>query len=126
VRIEDSFHVNPKIVGLSLEAVGLYALALSYCAQQLTDGHVPGGWAKTHGGSRAKRVISELLEPRPPSMRALWVAEGRDYVIPDYLEFQPAREQVLRERSEISAKRAEAGRRGAQARWGKDNRIATH
>lgn len=121
-RLDDSFHVNPKIVGLSLEAVGLYTLALTYCAQQLTDGLVPGAWAKTQGGSRAKRIIGELLKPCGPSQQPLWIPEGHDYLIPDYLDFNPSREQVQRDRREISAVKSAAGRKGAEARWHRNGR----
>ncbi len=117
-RLDDRFHVNPKVVGLSIEAVGLYVLALSYCADQLTDGRVPGGWAKTLGGSRAKRIIGELVD------HDLWQAVEGDWLVHDYLDFNPPREQVLRERSELSAKRAAAGRRGAEATNAKRTALA--
>jgi hypothetical protein len=37
-----SFHSNPKVLSAGLAAKGLYAMSLSYWADHLTDGLVPG------------------------------------------------------------------------------------
>ena len=89
-KLDDSFYDNPKIVEAGNEVAGAFARSLSYCGRHNTDGKLP----KAVGDNIAirKRVIDSLLE------LGLWVADGRQYFIPDYLEFNPSAEQVEKDR----------------------------
>lgn len=126
--LADEFHSDPKTVKAGLDGAGLYARSLSYCARYLTDGYVPQAW------------VAEIARPavrKKVTAAGLWIevrgGEHYEYVfgdetyivdivesgyfIPDYITFNPTRAYVMKEREELSRKRAEAGRKGAQVRW---------
>jgi hypothetical protein len=110
--LEDDFHSHPKVIAAGLDGAGLFARALSYCACHLTDGHVPGPWVKEIAGTKIARKVTAA---------GLWQETDGGYLIPDYNEFNPTREYVEKQRSELSEKRAAAGRKGAQKRWQRDS-----
>lgn len=65
---DGDFWRNPKIETLSLEACGLLAKAVSYSADQMTDGVVPERVLRSWAGKRANRIIKEIMtahENRP-------------------------------------------------------------
>lgn len=111
VFLDDAFHSNPKVLSVGLDGAGLYARALSYCGHYLTDGFVPRGWAREVVG-RKQKLLRALTEA------GLWREVENGYCIPDYLDFNPPRELVEAQRSELSEKRRVAGQKGAAARWG--------
>lgn len=103
VRLDDKFHSNPKVLDAGLDGSGLYARALAYCGDHLTDGFVPMSWAKQ---TAPKRVCDKV------SAAGLWTPteDGRGYRIPDYLEIgNPSRDQV-EERRKHDRFRKESGR----------------
>lgn len=130
VALDDKFHSNPKIIDAGNAAIGFYARALSYCADHLTDGYVSPAWVREAG---SKQLANRLVE------HDLWIevkggesfeyeVDGSPYVveivrsgyfIPDYVVHNPTRAAVEKRRSELSQKRAEAGRKGALRRWQK-------
>jgi hypothetical protein len=87
--LDDKFHSHPKVLIAGNAAAGLYARSLAYCADQLTDGFVPEAWASSCG-SRAE--IASLLASK------LWRKRRGGFVLPDYLEFNPSRADVLQKR----------------------------
>jgi hypothetical protein len=96
------FHSNPKILSAGNAAIGLFARALSYRADHLTDGLVPGQWVAVNGKpAEAKRLVDA----------GLWEREGNGYRIRDYLKHNLSKAKV----EEKSAR----GRELADARWGK-------
>jgi hypothetical protein len=100
-RLDDNFHAHPRTLQAGLEANGLFARALSYCAHYLTDGFIPAEWAEAQGGKKpaARLVDVGLLEP----------IEG-GYRVIGYLDRNPSRETVeadrLRERGKKAGQRA--------------------
>jgi hypothetical protein len=111
VFLDDEFHSNPKVLQAGLEGAGLYARALSYCGAYLTNGFVPQAWAEAAVGRKGDRLLA-LLE-----QIGLWNACPGGYEIPDYLEFNPSREDVKKRRAE----RSQSGKKGARSRWGHGN-----
>lgn len=107
VKIDDQFQDHPKFVGAPLATIGLWTAGLAYCNRYLTDGHINAAAVKRCGGT--KKLIDDLVG------RTLWrhCCEHDDcWVYHDYLDVQPSRDKVLETRDV----RAEAGRRGGQAR----------
>lgn len=104
VDLLDDFHSNPKVLSAGNEATGLYARSLSYCGCYLTDGFIPGEWAVAAG---SKKLANALVKA------GLWEAVDGGYRIPDFLDFNLSKAQVI-ERSE--AARA-AGKKGGKKRW---------
>jgi hypothetical protein len=108
-KLSDDFHSHRRVASSSLEAIGLYAKALSYVARYLTDGLVDEGYVRREipGKQRRKRIVAELLES------GLWeIAEG-GYTIRSYLKHNPTREQVEAKREAQSR----GGRKAMQRRW---------
>jgi len=132
VRIDDSFAQHPKVAGAGPLAMALQIAGICYCNQNLTDGFIP--WAVAH------RLLSwEFLGPQEEKGRkrfqiavtsgmcgddvtsefvirllleaGMWHEVDGGYVIHDYLDYQPSREQVLAEREQ----KQEAGRKGGLA-----------
>ncbi len=94
------FHSDPKVLNAGLAATGLYSMSLSYCADHLTDGHVPRAWAKAQG---KPSVVKKLLDI------GLWVETEDGYRVPNFLQHNFSK-------ADVEAKR-EAGREAADKRW---------
>jgi hypothetical protein len=102
VKLDDTLPNHPKVdrllergEPLGLAALGLWALALCHCAQQLTDGKI---------SRRALRRLAPLssVELEHALVRAGLLDEledGSGFQIHDYLEFNPSREQVIEQRA---------------------------
>lgn len=134
VRLDDSFATNPKVIEAGPLALAMQVAGLCYSNKHLTDGKIPRPAAATlldftglgmhmwqgeiiGGGKDAEwaLVVDDLLDA------GMWHEPDHDcpdcpqidrgYVIHDYLEFQPSREQVLAEREQ----KREAGRKGGKA-----------
>lgn len=104
-RIDDSLYDHPKLdhLGHRLAAVGLHALALSWCNRWLTDGEVPRRQVVKLGGT--VRLADELVTA------GLWERHGQDYRIHDYLDYNQSRQEV----GEVRRQKSEAGRAGGLA-----------
>src|SRR5437762_1764756 len=88
---------------------GLYARAISYCANHLTDGFVPAEMVKSWLTSGQTKLPDKLIET------GLWEPIENGYMIRQYLDYNPTREDYESKR----AKQSEGGRRGAEQRWRK-------
>jgi hypothetical protein len=89
-RLEDSFANNPKVTKAGNAATGLWVRCGTYSAQYLTDGHIPHDVARGYG---RHREIDALLDAE------MWIENGTGFLIPDYLEYNPSKKQVLAERA---------------------------
>lgn len=128
--LDDGFHASPKVIRAGLDGTGLYARALSYCADQLTDGFVLYEWAAELAKPAVRKKVTtaglwievsggETFDYVDEHGRHTVTVPARGYFIPDYLEFNPSRRFVIAKKDELSEKRSEAGKKGARARWGK-------
>jgi hypothetical protein len=90
-KVDDKFHGHPKVVELSLEAVGVWTLAGSWCAAYLTDGEIGLRSVQKLGGSQEQAnelVYAGLwLEPQPGL-----------YQFKDWEDYQPLKAAVEAER----------------------------
>jgi hypothetical protein len=115
VRVYDDLNEHPAWEDLDLQHVGLWVLALGYCSRNLTDGLVTERRLAKLGGT--PQVVLELAAagrlhlPGHDCGDCPEVGEGQAYVH-GYLDHQRSREQA----QALSSKRAEAGRKGGQAR----------
>jgi hypothetical protein len=92
VKLDDQLWAKPKVIAAGNEATGAYCRMLSYCGAQLTDGHVTEEIA---GFIAPTPVLDALIE-------RTFVAQSPDggLLIPDYLDFNPSKKQVEKERAE--------------------------
>ena len=103
--VDDGFDEHPKLEDLSDRAFRLHVSGLCYCARRLTDGLISEKAARgLCARLRAKKQhVSELVEA------GLWVDYGpRGFIVHDYLEHNPTRDEVVEKRE----KRRAAGRLG--------------
>lgn len=89
LRIDDGMVEHLKVASLSDGAFRAHVEAMSFCARNLTDGHIPAAVAKKQGWSKR---ASELVRA------GLWEKEEGGHSIHDYLDYNPSREQVEAER----------------------------
>jgi hypothetical protein len=97
-QLDADFTDNPKILGTSLAALGVYALGLAYAVRHLTDGYLPAV-VVTYLCRGEWQLVAELETQR------LWErGNGSDYRIHDFLEHN------------LSANDVKAGRKAARER----------
>lgn len=86
-RLDDNFYDHPKVIRAGLEAIGLFALGLSYAARHLTDGKIPLEFV-----GKRKRPAEKLVEV------GLWERDGSSYRIHHFLDYNPSASRVKRDR----------------------------
>lgn len=107
-KVDDGFHGHPKVVELSLEAVGLWTLTGSWCAKYLTDGFVPDKTVTRLGGNHD--AAAELV------MSNLWGRATGGYEFKDWADYQPLKEDVEAERlaAQERMKKVRAAKKGVR------------
>jgi hypothetical protein len=105
VRLDDQFHSHPKAFRAGLAALGLHAVAMSYCGAYLTDGHVDPEWRDHRFGMDVQDLVDRLCDV------GMWHRNGNGYVIHDFLDYNPsAKETKARRKARVAA-----GRKGGKA-----------
>lgn len=116
-RLDDGFHDHPKIDGLSLAAVGLYTLCLTWAHRHrrtaIAPGHVTVARVRKVAGRQVTQLSSELVSAN------LWEActdsVHGGWMIHDFAEYLP------KERD--ADERQQSGRKGAAKRWQTDSKL---
>ncbi len=106
-RLDDEFFSHPKVrkAWRCRPAVGLHALAMSFCMRHGTEGKVPVEFVEDQlpdSGERAA-VVDALVGA------GLWESSGDGWAIHDFLEFNPSN-------ADIEARREADRQRAAQRR----------
>jgi hypothetical protein len=129
--LDDGFHSNRKMLSIGLDGMGMFAAALSYCADQLTDGFVPLVWAEGIA-RKSPRLLDNLCRRRAwvrvdvndkveiadrSGNNIMLEIDEKGFVILDYLEYNPSSVEVEERRQSKSR----AGRKGAIKRWQADS-----
>lgn len=95
-KLDDQFPHHPKSLKVGLEALGFDAAGICYCARHLTDGFI--------ADASILAVYPPIRDPHRLAKRLVragrWRRDNRrkGYVIHHYLDYNPSREQVIRER----------------------------
>lgn len=121
-RMDDGFDDHPKVLALldeehGLAAIGLWTLVWTYAHRTTrkrgkTPGLIPASLPRRYAGPAGRELAALLVKV------GLWDVLGDGWQIHDFGDYLPT--------EETSAKRAEAGRRGAARRWASDgNGMAT-
>jgi len=108
-KVDDRLHRHRKARRARAEAMGVWVMALSYCADNLTDGALDEDELKglLEGDWRlARRAANRLVEV------GLWERTETGFLFHDWPDYQAMRADVLANRE----KRSEAGRLGGLAR----------
>lgn len=93
LRVDDSYPDHPKVARLSDPAFRAHVRCMAYCARHLTDGYIPKRIAEDYAGPN----LADLTK-KPRTGEALLLADGDDYLVHDYLVYNPTREKVMAER----------------------------
>ena len=92
-RLDDTFGNHPKVHQAGNAAVGLWVRCGTYSAAYLLDGRVPNKVVTEYGTTAEIDACTDA---------GLWVRNGTGFVIPDYLDFNPSKEQVLADRAAMA------------------------
>jgi hypothetical protein len=111
-KLDDSIYDHPKLLRVPPATGWVFIAGISWSGRHLTDGAIPEGALVVLRGTPDQ--AAELVAA------GLWEAVAEGWRIHDYAEYQPSSGSVNGHRSGLSAKRSEAGRKGARARWGHD------
>jgi hypothetical protein len=109
VRLDDEFPDHKKVAGLSNDAFCLHVTAMCWVAKQQTDGKLPGNVLKR----LAWRCQDPAIAAAELVTANVWEVTPGGWEIHDFSEYNPTKEQV----TELAAKRSEAGKAGAMAKW---------
>lgn len=96
-KLDDAFWSNPKVEAIGNEAAGAYARMLSYCGDHLTDGRV---------SDQSARYITKPKVLAALEAHGFVTRNGSGWLIPDYLEFNPSREQIEAKRERDKARKS--------------------
>jgi hypothetical protein len=88
-RIDDQLAFHRKVVSAGNASVGAWIRMLTWCAAHLSDGRVPESIA---------RIIATQDEIDRSVRAGLLEQSGNDYVIHDYLQWNPSAEEVRQQR----------------------------
>ena len=94
-KVDDGLHASRKLLSIPkrhrFAAVGLWTVAGSWCADQLTDGLVPDYMLEVWGAPPAA--------PESLVNAGLWERESSGYLFRNWHEYQPSKQDVDAERS---------------------------
>lgn len=98
-KVDDGFYDHPKFLEVPNAAVGLWVKAGAWCGRHLTDGLIPAAQIKLFKGTPAQ--VKALTSAR------IWVetqteSGSKAYRFNDWNEYQPTREQKLKERADAA------------------------
>ena len=115
-KVDDGFWSHPKVLELSDAAVALWTRAGAYCAGQLTDGEVKRSTIRMIGADHD--AVVELV------MAGLWDETSNGWTFHDWAEYQPTRDEVLKERAAAAERkrRSRESRRASQVESRRDSR----
>ncbi|UUG70037.1 hypothetical protein SEA_ZUCKER_78 [Arthrobacter phage Zucker] len=90
-KVDDGFHGHPKVVELSLEAVGVWTLAGSWCSSYLTDGEI--------NLKSIRRIGGDIEHATELVAAGLWLDQGNStYQFKDWADYQPLKTAIEAER----------------------------
>lgn len=111
-KVDDQFHTSRKVKSIPprqrFAAVGLWTIAGSWCAQELTDGYVPDYMIREWGAT--PKVVAALVDS------GLWrrVRDGFEFC--SWSDYNPSKARVEAERAANKARVEEFRRRKAEER----------
>ena len=93
-KVDDTLHAHPKARRAGLQAIGLWAMAGSWCMSYKTDGFVPDWFVR--GWPDGPDLARELVDAGLWSQAVQDLQKGWSYH--DWGHYQPSSEEIERER----------------------------
>ena len=110
VQLDDQIANHPKILKAGPEAAWLWACAIAYCQNHLTDGYVTAEVMHTMPGfhhGRQQRLAERLVQAvKPGGQHGLLERHGDDYLVHDYLDHNPSCAEVTERRRKAAERKA--------------------
>jgi hypothetical protein len=110
VQLDDQIANHPKILKAGPEAAWLWACAIAYCQNHLTDGYVTAVVLYSVPGfrhGRQRHLADKLVEAiKPGGQHGLLERRGDDFVVHDYLDHNPSKAVVLERRRKAAERKA--------------------
>ena len=97
-RIDDDLHSHPKAIRAGLEAMGLWALCLSWTSKHLTDGFIPQEVAEGIRGFK-QSLADQLVAV------GLWRVTAGGYQMHDFHDCNPEAAVQIAKRAEWRGKK---------------------
>lgn len=99
-RLDDQANGNAKLLALSDSAYRMWACGLIYCQANLTDGFIPGHAIHSFGVRAYDKpaVVKQLCARLVPGKSPLWHKVRGGYQVHDYLDWNDARDKIIKER----------------------------
>ena len=111
VRIDDQFSDHPKIVKAGPIALVLQVRAFCYAARHLTDGYIPAELVPIFLAGLEKLGADPSADWGRFMVEArLWDPTEGGYLVHDYLDYNPSREEVLADQRRTSNRGVAGGR----------------
>lgn len=113
VKLDDGFPEHPKVQHVGLVGMALQVAALCYSARNLTDGHIPSAMVPKLTGMtpKASKTLAGLMVESGLWDMCAGQVGGTEYVIHDYLDYNPSRASVLQKRDADLKRKGYGGRR---------------
>ncbi|MFB7270698.1 mucin-2 [Streptomyces sp. NPDC056244] len=117
-KVDDTAHAHPKLLKAGNAALGLWMRAGAYAAQHLTEGVIPGVVVQLYGSAPQVRklVAAGLWHPHGHTCPRCKQPGIGDYVMHDFLVYNPARARVENERTAAAERQKRAREKAAQQR----------
>ncbi|MFD5873741.1 mucin-2 [Streptomyces sp. NPDC060322] len=115
-KVDDTAHTNPKLLKAGNAALGLWVRAGAYAAQHLTEGVIPGVVAQLYGTAPQcrKLVASGLWHAHGHSCDRCQQPPAGDYVMHDFLTYNPTRARVEDDRAAAAERQKRARDKAAE------------
>jgi hypothetical protein len=111
IKLDDQIAHHPKFLQAGPVASWLWVCGNGYCNKFLTDGFIPAAAVKTLGGiDNAGKLAAVLVAA------GLWEKVDGGYHVHDFHDHNPTAAEVRTKRR----LQVEAGKAGAEIRWGKN------
>lgn len=127
VRFDDQYPIHRKVAGLSDTAFRLHSAAIFWCSRNGTDGFVPEeDLDQVCAQVRAPAKFASECVRRGTWHDAAYACasedcpgprEGNGWVIHDYLEYQPTKDEAETAKRESQEKKSSGGKLGNHRRW---------
>jgi hypothetical protein len=110
LRIDDRVRTHPKVVQAGMTAAWFWFCGICYCREHLTDGFIAKAMLPTlsaGAGTKAAALAAKLVKV------GLWHEVEGGYQVHDFLDWNPARAEVLRKRKEDADRKRRGHQNGA-------------
>lgn len=117
-KVDDTAYGHPKMLKAGNAALGLWMRCGAYAAQHLTEGTIPGVVAQLYGTAPQVRKLTAagLWHPHGHDCARCPQPASGDYVMHDFLIYNPTKAHTLAERAAAADRQQRAREKAAQQR----------